>query len=148
MFLRNDENSHDDDTPVELTEVEENVLYELMEALGLIVSPEEAEVIERLFKIAEVDGADTLNEAKNIVRLNKQARLSALTGNAAITLARRANDPLYKKYEKAATMRRKMREAINRKYGSKAKTTAKALLANAGKKKNMVDVKSTGAFNQ
>ena len=138
----------DDSTPADLTEIEESVLYELMEALGLIVSPDEAEAIERLMKVAEIDGEATLNEAKNIVKLNKQARLAALTGNAAIMLARKAKDPLYKKYEKAAAMRRKFRDAINKKYGSKAKTTARALLQNAGKKKNMVDVKSTGTFNQ
>ena len=148
MLFLNDEYTQDDGQPVELTQVEEDTLYKLMETLGLIMTPEEAEIVENLLKIAEVDGEKTLEEARNIVKLNKQARLASLTTNTALTLARRANDPAYRKWEKAAIIRRQQREIIERKFGAKARTTARALLQNAGKKKNMVDARSTGVYNQ
>lgn len=127
---------------IQLSEHAENVLYAVAEAHGLLVSQDEAEALGKLIELEE--GA--LTEERNIVRLNRQAKLDALTVHSALTIAQQKQDPLFKKYAKAAEIKRKYRAAILGKYKSTAMTTARKLLANAGKK-NMVEPKQAAALH-
>ena len=125
--------TQDDNLPVQLTEQAEQAFYEMAEAMGILVSEEEAAVLD---KFAEATG---LTEQQNIVRLNKQAKLSSLTMRSALIIAQQKKDPLFAKYAKAAEVKRRIRAIIAKKYGTQATSTARKLLANAGKR-NMVDI--------
>lgn len=69
-----------------------------------------------------------LTESKTVIRFNRQARLKNLTNRSALVFARRANDPLYKKYSKHNALRLRLRGAIVKKYGSRASSYARKLL--------------------
>ena len=75
------------------------------------------------------NGQEMLAEQMNIVRLNKQTRLLNLTNRSAIILAKRANDTLYAKYAKFNAMRLEMRAQIVKKYGSRAASYARKIMA-------------------
>ena len=122
------------DLPATLSEQAEQAIYEMAEAMGILVSEEEAEVLEKFS-----EAAAGLTEQQNIVRLNKQAKLSSLTMRSALVIAQQKKDPLFAKYAKAAEMKRRIRAMIAKKYGTQAQSTARKLLANAGKR-NMVDI--------
>lgn len=119
--------------PARLSEQAEEAIYAMAEAMGILVTEEEAAIL------AKFDETVGLNEAKNIVRLNRQAKLSGLTVRSALVIAQQRKDPLFAKYAKAADLKRRFREIIAKKYGTQAQSTARKLLANAGKR-NMVDI--------
>lgn len=75
------------------------------------------------------NGQEMLAEQMNIVRLNKQTRLLNLTNRSAIILAKRANDTLYAKYAKFNAMRLELRAQIVKKYGSRAASYARKIMA-------------------
>ena len=124
----------DNNLPATLSEQAEQAIYEMAEAMGILVTEEEAEI---LAKFDEAAGA--LSEQKNVVRLNRQAKLSSLTMRSALVIAQQRKDPLFAKYAKAAELKRRFRGLIAKKYGAQATSTARKLLANAGKR-NMVDI--------
>ena len=124
----------DNNLPATLSEQAEQAIYEMAEAMGILVTEEEAEI---LAKFDEAAGA--LSEQKNIVRLNRQAKLSSLTMRSALVIAQQRKDPLFAKYAKAAMLKRQIRSIIAKKYGTQAQSTARKLLANAGKR-NLVDI--------
>lgn len=124
----------DNNLPATLSEQAEQAIYEMAEAMGILVTEEEAEI---LAKFDEAAGA--LSEQKNVVRLNRQAKLSSLTMRSALVIAQQRKDPLFAKYAKAAMLKRHIRAIIAKKYGTQAQSTARKLLANAGKR-NLVDI--------
>jgi len=137
MFL---EDTNIDDT-VALDEAATAALTEVAVQLGLLVTTEEAAALDTLF--SSEDAALT-EAAKNIVRLNRQAKLDSLVVRSAIVIGRSKKDPDFVKYAKFAQLKRQYRDKLVRKYQSPARSTARRLLANAGK--TMVDVSSTKAF--
>lgn len=76
---------------------------------------------------------NALNEGANVIRLNKVTKTANLASRMAIVLARTANDPLYTKYAKFNGLRLSIREAIYKKYGSKANMRARALMSGTAK---------------
>ncbi len=124
----------DNNLPATLSEQAEQAIYEMAEAMGILVTEEEADI---LAKFDEAAGA--LSEQKNVVRLNRQAKLSSLTMRSALVIAQQRKDPLFAKYAKAAMLKRQIRAIIAKKYGTQAQSTARKLLANAGKR-NLVDI--------
>ena len=116
-----------------LSEAAENALYQIAESMGLLVTEEEAQALNAFNESAP------LNEMQNVVRLNRQAKLSSLTVRSALVIAQQKKDPLFAKYARAAMVKRQLRDKLARKYGAQAQTTARKLLANAGKR-NMVDI--------
>ena len=125
---------HQTDLPANLSKQAEEAIYQMAEAMGILVSEEEAAILD---KFAEAAGP--LAEQQNIVRLNKQAKLSSLTMRSALVIAQQRTAPLFAKYAKAAELKRRFRGLIAKKYGTQATSTARKLLANAGKR-NMVDI--------
>ena len=125
----------DSAAPAYLSETAENAIYQMAEAMGLMVSEEEAQALASFNESA--DG--TLNEMQNIVRLNRAAKLSSLTIRSALVIAQQKKDPMFAKYARAAQLKRQLRDKLAKKYGAQAQSTARKLLANAGKR-NMVDI--------
>lgn len=141
MFLTDNNRAED----VALDEQSEAVLMGVAQEIGLLVTTEEADSLNRFMERAEKEGGAALTEAQNIVKLNTQAKLTNLTVRSALVIARAKKDPLFAKYAKASALKRQLREQIMAKYAGQARTTARRILANAGRK-NMVDVSSTKAF--
>lgn len=123
-----------DDIPATLSEQAEEAFYQMAEAMGILVTEEEAEILTKFN-----EAAGPLGEQQNIVKLNRQAKLSSLTMRSALIIAQQKKDPLFAKYAKAAEMKRRIRAMIAKKYSAQAGSTARKLLANAGKR-NMVDI--------
>ena len=76
---------------------------------------------------------ESINEAMNVVRLNKQTKMLSLASRTALVLAKKANDPLYAKYAKFNAIRLQLREQIFKKYGSKANSRARQLMTGTAK---------------
>ena len=100
---------------------------------------EEAELARMAMAFEAIDGEDNLNEAMNIVRLNKQTKLNSLTSRMALVIARAKKDPLYQKYSRLNGARLSIRELIFKKYGAVALSRSRKLMAGVsnavGKKK-------------
>ena len=70
------------------------------------------------FNILSEDSIEMdLAEAVSIVRLNKQAKTSALAARTALLLAKQKGDVLYQKYAKHNGLRLQLRSQIFKKYG-------------------------------
>jgi hypothetical protein len=123
-----------DNLPATLSEQAEEAIYQMAEAMGILVTEEEAAILE---KFSEATAG--LNEQQNIVKLNRQSKLNSLTSRAALVIAQQKKDVLFAKYARAAKLKRDIRAVIYKKYGTQAASTARKLLANAGKR-NMVDI--------
>ena len=113
----------------------ETAFYVMAESMGLIATETEAAALARFDEVA----GENLTEAQNIVRLNRQAKLSSLTVRSALLIAQQRKDPVFVKYARASAVKRKLRDVLVKKYGAQAGTTARKMLANAGKR-NMVDI--------
>ena len=87
----------------------------------------------------EGEEEEIATEAKNIVRLNKQARVSTEVARISIGLAKKANDPLYKQYHKYSVLKRQFREKIYAKYGSRATPLARKAVANGRNRAAMIN---------
>ena len=122
-----------DTSPAYLSTQAEEAIYQMAEAMGLLVTEEEAQALSSFNESAN------LNEMQNLVRLNRTAKLSSLTVRSALVIAQQKKDPMFAKYARAAQLKRQLRNKIVQKYGSQAQSTARKLLANAGKR-NMVDI--------
>ena len=123
----------DNASPAYLSEAAEEAIYKMAEAMGLMVSEEEAQAL------ASFNESTNLTEMQNIVKLNRAAKLSSLTIRSALVIAQQKKDPMFVKYARAAQLKRQLRNKIAQKYGAQAQSTARKLLANAGKR-NMVDI--------
>jgi len=119
--------------PATLSEQGEEIIMQMAQEMGILVTQEEADALERIVE------SGALTEERNIVKLNRKAKLDSLTVRSALVIAQQKKDGLFAKYARASELRRKLRSLIVRKYGTQAATTARKLLANAGKK-NLVDV--------
>jgi hypothetical protein len=129
----------DSELPASLTEHAEEILYGVAEQMGILVTEAEAEAL-----LSVLDGKEELSETANIVRLNRQSKMSAFVVRSALVIAQEKKDALFTKYAKAAELKRRIRALIVKKYSGQATITARRLLANAGKR-NMVDITSPKA---
>jgi len=75
------------------------------------------------------DYLESLSESykSSTIKRSRPQKLKSTAGSMAITLARRANDPLYKRMIKFKKMYKDIKEQIERKYKSKANTMARIL---------------------
>ena len=82
-----------------------------------------------------IENADIVTEAKKIVyKQTKTMNMNREQAKAALRLAKKANDPLWTKYQKHRSQMIDCREKIFAKYGTKGKTEAKRVLNNSKKK--------------
>lgn len=123
----------------------EIVLTALMESCS--TDEEFSELLEQhavemeLFGIID-NSEEACEAARNIVRLNKSAKFSAIEKRAAIRLAKKADDPLYTKYAKYRALWKDFREKIFAKYRTKATREAKTIIVNARRKASGMSVDS------
>ena len=87
---------------------------------------------------------EVFTEARSIVRLNKIDRMKGLVSTSAIAHARQNDDRLYTDLEKAYKRIRVLKAKIRKKYRSKAVTTAKELMKNAGKGRTNKGMRDAG----
>jgi hypothetical protein len=90
-------------------------------------------IAECLSILQEDTTQEELNEAMNVIRLNKQSKMTNLAHRTALVLAKNAKDPLYDKYAKFNGIRLQLRDQIFRKYGSKANVRARQLMTGTAK---------------
>ena len=95
--VEDSEGSHDDET------LDEEIALSRMATAFNILSEDSMEM--------------DLAEAVSIVRLNKQAKTSALAARTALLLAKQKGDVLYQKYAKHNGLRLQLRSQIFKKYG-------------------------------
>ena len=98
------------------------------------LTPEDDQMLGEFARTLNLFSTEMLSEAPNIVRLNRATRLNNLASRTALVLAKRKGDPLYTKYTKFNAMRIALRRKIIKKYGSKANTHARKLLAGTAPK--------------
>lgn len=82
------------------------------------------------------------SEARNIVRLNKQAQISREEARISIGLAKKSGDALYKYYHKYAELKRKFRDKIYEKYNGRAKGLARKAVMNSRNKASVMNSKT------
>jgi hypothetical protein len=119
--------------PAVLSEQAEDVIYQMAQEMGILVTVEEAAALEKALENVP------LTEQQNIVRLNRQAKMDSLVVRSALVIAQQKKDALFAKYAKAAALKRTLRAMIVKKFGGQATMTARKLLSSAGKR-NLVDV--------
>ena len=90
----------------------------------------------------ENDESEIATEARNIVRLNREAQISRETARIAIGLAKQANDTLYKYYHKYSSLKREFRDKIYAKYGQRAQALARRSLSNSRAKASLMNSKT------
>lgn len=82
-----------------------------------------------------IENADIVTEAKKIVyKQTKSMNINREESKACLRLAKKANDQLWKGYQKHRAKMIEFRDKIYDKYGSKGKTEAKRVLNNSRKK--------------
>ena len=64
----------------------------------------------------------------SIVKMSRQQKIEAAINATAIRLAKEANDPKYKQYERARQKALKLKKEIVRKYRAKARRIVMAIL--------------------
>ena len=64
------------------------------------------------------------NPKVTFVKLSKKAQIQRLKTIITLKMARKNNDPKYKKYKIASLMKRRMRDDMNSKYGSRSEKLA------------------------
>ena len=75
-----------------------------------------------------VETTEALLEA-NVVKFDKATQLRRLLKRCSLFAAKRHDDPLYKKYKKAAIQKKQYRQEIHRKYEGQSKVILKEILA-------------------
>jgi hypothetical protein len=88
------------------------------------------------------DDLEEATEARNIVRLNKQAQISREEARISIGLAKKSNDALYKYYHKYAELKRKFRDKIYEKYNGRARGLARKAVMNSRNKASVMNSKT------
>lgn len=76
------------------------------------------------------DSEPELFEEKNIVRLDRNTVFNQLVGLFSLVIARRKKDPAFAIYAKGSALRRKGKQAIKKKYASRAVPLARKYLKN------------------
>lgn len=74
------------------------------------------------------DSEPELFEEKNIVRLDRNTVFNQLVGLFSLVIARRRKDPAFAIYAKGSALRRKGKQAIKKKYASRAIPIARKYL--------------------
>ena len=77
-------------------------------------------------------------QERSIVRLDKTAKLSKATRVAEYNMAKKAQDPLFKKLMTLWAAERYITDKLHQRYGMKAKTEAKKAMAQAARSKSNV----------
>lgn len=77
-------------------------------------------------------------QERSIVRLDKTAKLSKATRVAEYNMAKKAQDPLFKKLMTLWAAERYITDKLHQRYGMKAKTEAKKAMSQAAKSKSNV----------
>lgn len=77
-------------------------------------------------------------QERSIVRLDKTAKLSKATRVAEYNMAKKKNDPLFKKLMTLWAAERYITDKLHQRYGMKAKSEAKKAVAQAGRSKSNV----------
>jgi hypothetical protein len=77
-------------------------------------------------------------QERSIVRLDKTAKLSKATRVAEYNMAKKQNDPLFKKLMTLWAAERYITDKLHQRYGMKAKTEAKKAMAQAARSKSNV----------
>ena len=108
--------------------VEESVL---LDESGLMEDDDDL-LLSEDFSIVET--TEALLEA-NVVKFDKATQLRRLLKRCSLFAAKRHDDPLYRKYKKAAIQKKQYRQEIHRKYEAQAKVILKEILA-ARKRRN------------
>lgn len=85
------------------------------------------------------DDDEAAMEARNIVRLNREAKISREEARISIGLAKKSNDPLFKYYNKYAKLKREFRDKIYDKYGSRATPLARKAVLNSRNKASLMN---------
>ena len=83
-----------------------------------------------------IESASIVTEATKIVKhkITKKENLNREQAKAALRLAKKANDSLWKQYSMHRSKMKEARAKIMDKYGSKSKTEAKKVLQNSKRK--------------
>ena len=83
-----------------------------------------------------IESANIVTEATKIVKhkITKKENLNREQAKAALRLAKKANDSLWKQYSMHRSKMKEARAKIMDKYGSKSKTEAKKVLQNSKRK--------------
>lgn len=81
---------------------------------------------------------EELVQERSIVRLDKTAKLSRATRVAEYNMAKKHNDPLFKKLMTLWAAERYITDKLHQRYGMKAKSEAKKAVAQAAKSKSNV----------
>ncbi|WP_368880298.1 hypothetical protein [Proteus mirabilis] len=125
----NKETDVDDDSDV-FNENDEEELPDPEESEALDEDYQNLLSMDTMYLILSEDMShEALQEARNIVRLNKRTRLNNLTTRTALVMARRKKDPLFAKYAKFNTLRLGLRARIVKKYGSRAMSYSRKLMS-------------------
>lgn len=77
-------------------------------------------------------------QERSIVRLDKTAKLSKATRVAEYNMAKKAQDPLFKKLQTLWAAERYITDKLHQRYGMKAKSEAKKAMQQAAKSKSNV----------
>lgn len=128
----------DDVENAQLTPADESMIF--MAALRDECTPDEFDALVKesateMELYGLIDTADIATEAqRNIVKLNKIAQFNRTQKRTAIRLAASAHDQLFEKYAKFRKLMIGYRLKIYGKYGNKAKSEARKIIANSRRK--------------
>jgi hypothetical protein len=69
--------------------------------------------------------SDLIEEGTSTIRRNIASKRAAFAGASAMAICKKKNPGLYKMYEKHNTMRKQIKERIQRQYGPMARSLAR-----------------------
>ena len=91
-------------------------------------------ILENNIELSDDEAYELMSEGllseRNIVKYDKQTKRKRLAGQAAILIAKEKNDPLYHKLKKVYKQRKMLKDAIQKKYGTKGALRAKQMMQN------------------
>lgn len=123
-----DEDKDDDNAPEDVEEKDLDAADEASLAYAALMdlsSPAEiSEIVESYEEQSNLSSTFGVAMEKNIVRLDRQARYTHLSTQAAFNLARANNDPNMKKLMKLWAMEKILEKKIQSRWGSKARKIA------------------------
>ena len=123
-----DEDKDDDNAPEDVEEKDLDAADEASLAYAALMdlsSPAEiSEIVESYEEQSNLSSTFGVAMEKNIVRLDRQARYTHLSTQAAFNLARANNDPNMKKLMKLWAMEKILEKKIQARWGSKARKIA------------------------
>ena len=106
-----------------------------LDAAGLVP----AEVCEALVEKYNNDGSIATEAVKKVIIKDwKSAKFNKIERKTAINMAKRNNDPNYKKYKFHRDKMKSFRAKIYQKYGAKAKTETRRIIKNSKRKASTI----------